>query len=99
MNMDAHRCGSSLRRVPQGRGSRETAEYLRDEADIAAYLEAAAADDDPRVLAAALGDVDEDPVRLRRAERLPFLTAATSDKGSRLGVTGIPNPRTARRLR
>ncbi|MGB6452380.1 MAG: addiction module antidote protein [Steroidobacteraceae bacterium] len=35
----------------------EAAEYLRDEADIAAYLEAAAADDDPRVLAAALGDV------------------------------------------
>lgn len=35
----------------------DAAEYLRDEADIVAYLEAAAADDDPRVLAAALGDV------------------------------------------
>jgi probable addiction module antidote protein len=35
----------------------DAAEYLRDEADIAAYLEAAAADEDPRVLAAALGDV------------------------------------------
>ena len=35
----------------------DAAEYLRDEADIVAYLEAAAADEDPRVLAAALGDV------------------------------------------
>ena len=35
----------------------DAAEYLRDEADIAAYLEAAAAEEDPRVLAAALGDV------------------------------------------
>jgi len=35
----------------------DAAEYLRDEADIAAYLEAAASDEDPRVLAAALGDV------------------------------------------
>jgi probable addiction module antidote protein len=33
------------------------AEYLRDEADVVAYLEAAAAETDPRVLAAALGDV------------------------------------------
>lgn len=33
------------------------AEYLSDEADIAAYLEAAAKERDPRVLAAALGDV------------------------------------------
>jgi probable addiction module antidote protein len=35
----------------------EASEYLRDEADIAAYLEAAMAEDDPRLLAAALGDV------------------------------------------
>lgn len=35
----------------------DAAEYLRDEADIAAYLGAAAAEEDPRVLAAALGDV------------------------------------------
>jgi probable addiction module antidote protein len=35
----------------------DASEYLRDEADIAAYLEAAAAEEDPRVLAAALGDV------------------------------------------
>jgi probable addiction module antidote protein len=35
----------------------DAAEYLRDEADVVAYLEAAAAEDDPRVLAAALGDV------------------------------------------
>ena len=35
----------------------EACEYLRDEADVAAYLEAAAAEDDPRVFAAALGDV------------------------------------------
>ncbi|MEO6078714.1 MAG: addiction module antidote protein [Steroidobacteraceae bacterium] len=35
----------------------EVSEYLRDEADIAAYLEAALAEDDPRLLAAALGDV------------------------------------------
>lgn len=35
----------------------DASEYLRDEPDIAAYLEAAAAEDDPRVLAAALGDV------------------------------------------
>ena len=35
----------------------DAAEYLRDETDIAAYLEAAAAEQDPRVLAAALGDV------------------------------------------
>jgi probable addiction module antidote protein len=35
----------------------DAAEYLRDEADIAAYLEAAAAEEDSRVLAAALGDV------------------------------------------
>ena len=35
----------------------DAAEYLRHEADIAAYLEAAAAEEDPRVLSAALGDV------------------------------------------
>jgi probable addiction module antidote protein len=35
----------------------DAAEYLRDETDIAAYLEAAASEEDPRVLAAALGDV------------------------------------------
>jgi probable addiction module antidote protein len=35
----------------------EASEYLRDEADIAAYLDAAMAEDDPRLLAAALGDV------------------------------------------
>jgi probable addiction module antidote protein len=35
----------------------DAAEYLRDETDIAAYLEAAAAEEDPRVLAAALGAV------------------------------------------
>ncbi len=35
----------------------DASEYLRDEADIAAYLAAAAAEDDPRILAAALGDV------------------------------------------
>jgi len=40
-----------------GVGRFDAAEYLRDEADIAAYLEAAASDEDPRVLAAALGDV------------------------------------------
>jgi probable addiction module antidote protein len=35
----------------------DASEYLRDEADIAAYLEAAAAEEDPQVLAAALRDV------------------------------------------
>ena len=35
----------------------DASEYLRDEEDIAAYLKAAAAEDDPRILAAALGDV------------------------------------------
>jgi probable addiction module antidote protein len=35
----------------------DAAEYLRDETDIAAYLAAAAAEEDPRVLAAALGAV------------------------------------------
>lgn len=34
----------------------DASEYLRDEADIAAYLKAAAAED-PRVLATALSDV------------------------------------------
>ena len=35
----------------------DAAEYLHSEADIAAYLEAVLAEDDPRLLAAALGDV------------------------------------------
>jgi len=35
----------------------DAAEYLGDEADIAAYLEAAAKEQDPRILAAALGEV------------------------------------------
>ena len=35
----------------------DAAEYLRTEVDIAAYLEAVLAEDDPRLLAAALGDV------------------------------------------
>jgi probable addiction module antidote protein len=35
----------------------DAADYLRDEADIAAYLEAAAAGGDPKVLATALGAV------------------------------------------
>jgi hypothetical protein len=34
----------------------DASEYLRDEADIAAYLEAAAAEEDPRVLASALAE-------------------------------------------
>jgi len=43
----------------------DASEYLRDEADIAAYLEAAAAEEDPRVLAAALGDVARAPWNVR----------------------------------
>lgn len=35
----------------------DVSEYLRDEADMAAYLEAALGEDDPRVLAKALGDI------------------------------------------
>src|SRR5258708_2210952 len=35
----------------------DTAEYLNSEADIAAYLEAVLAEDDLRLLVAALGDV------------------------------------------
>ena len=35
----------------------DAADYLRDERDIAAYLQAAIAEDDPRVLSAALGAV------------------------------------------
>ncbi len=35
----------------------DASEYLRGDTDIAAYLEAAATEEDPRVLAAALGDV------------------------------------------
>lgn len=35
----------------------EVADYLRDETDIAEYLAAAAAEENPRVLAAALGAV------------------------------------------
>ena len=35
----------------------DTAEYLNSEADITAYLEAVLAEDDPRLLVAALGDV------------------------------------------
>ena len=35
----------------------DVAEYLNSEADIAAYLEAVLAEDDPRLLAAALGEV------------------------------------------
>ena len=35
----------------------DAADYLRDEADIAAYLDAAVAEDDPAVLARALGAI------------------------------------------
>ncbi|WP_313083951.1 addiction module antidote protein [Pulveribacter sp.] len=35
----------------------DAANYLRDEADIAAYLQAAVEDGDPALLAAALGDI------------------------------------------
>jgi len=35
----------------------DTAAYLKDEEEIAAYLEAALEDGDPRVIAAALGDI------------------------------------------
>jgi probable addiction module antidote protein len=35
----------------------DVADYIRDETDIAEYLAAAAAEEDPRVLAAALGAV------------------------------------------
>ena len=35
----------------------DAAEYLHSQADISAYLEAVLAEDDPRLLAAALGDV------------------------------------------
>ena len=35
----------------------DAADHLRDERDIAAYLQAAMAEDDPRVLAAALGAI------------------------------------------
>jgi DNA-binding phage protein len=35
----------------------DASEYLRDEVEVAAYLKAAAAEEDPRILAVALGDV------------------------------------------
>ena len=35
----------------------DTAEHLRNEAEMAAYLEAALEDGDPRIVAAALGDI------------------------------------------
>lgn len=50
-------------------------EYLRDEADIAVYLEVAAAEKDPRVLVTALGDV----ARARSMSELARQTGITRD--------------------
>jgi probable addiction module antidote protein len=51
----------------------DAADYLRDEADIAAYLEAAVAQDDPAVLARALGAI----VRARNMSELARDTGLT----------------------
>ncbi len=55
--MTAVRAGN--RRIAHQAGTRkfDVAEYLRTEADMAAYLEAVLAEGDGRLLAAALGDV------------------------------------------
>lgn len=65
----------------------DVAEYLRDEADMAHYLEAALAEDDPRVLARALGDI----ARARGMTALARETGLTREALYRsLSATGNP---------
>ena len=67
----------------------DASEYLRDESDIAAYLGAAAAEEDPRVLAAALGDV----ARARGMSELARKTGITREALYRL-LSAEGNPGT-----
>jgi len=65
----------------------DTAAYLDDEQDIAAYLEAIAEEDDPQLLVAALGDV-------ARARNLSGLAgqAGMSRAGLHKALSGQSNP-------
>ena len=65
----------------------DTADYLRTEAEIAAYLEACAADGDPALLLAALGDV-------ARARNMTYLakSAGMTRAGLYKALSGETNP-------
>jgi len=65
----------------------DTAEYLKTEEDIAAYLEAAAEDGDPALIAAALGDV----ARARNMSQLARDTGMTRE-GLYKALSGEGNP-------
>ena len=65
----------------------DTANYLRDDEDITAYLEAAAEDGDPAALAAALGNV----ARARNMSQLSRDTGISREGLSKaLGPNGNP---------
>jgi len=65
----------------------DTADYLETEADIAAYLDAIAEDDDPQLLLAALGDV----ARARNMSRLAK-EAGLTRTGLYKALSGQGNP-------
>jgi len=65
----------------------DTADYLETEEDIAAYLNACAAEDDPALLLAALGDV----ARARNITQLAAQTGLTR-MGLYKALSGTGNP-------
>ena len=65
----------------------DTADYLKTESDIAAYLEACLEQDDPALLAAALGDV----ARARNMSQLARDTGMTRE-GLYKALSGQGNP-------
>lgn len=65
----------------------DTADYLRDERDIQAYLEAAVEDDDPAMIAVALGNI----ARSRNISQLARDTHMSRD-GIYKALSGQGNP-------
>jgi len=65
----------------------DTAEYLKTEEDIAAYLDACAEDGDPSLIAAALGDI----ARARNISQLARDTGMTRE-GLYKALSGEGNP-------
>lgn len=65
----------------------DTADYLKNEADIVAYLEACVADGDPALISAALGDI----ARARNMSQLARDTGLTRE-GLYKALSGEGNP-------
>jgi probable addiction module antidote protein len=76
-----------MAKTPETFSRYDTADYLKTEEDIAAYLEACVEDGDPALIAAALGDI----ARARNMSQLARDTGLTRE-GLYKALSGAGNP-------